>query len=86
LSKLKEYFKNGEIYVISVMGFALWFPGLDQQVGFRLKEKYGSKHIKWTSDAVGNEVEKAYSEAVGKYAFEYNRETMRLLKERGDER
>jgi hypothetical protein len=62
------------------MGFALYYPGIDQRLGARLAKQYDSKTLKGTSDAIENDVHKAYLVAAGNYASAYNRETIRLLK------
>jgi hypothetical protein len=70
---------NRKIYVLSAMGYALTFPGIDQELGVRLKEQYGAKLLKGTSDAIENDAHKAYLETAGKFASAYNRELVKLL-------
>lgn len=70
--------KNYAIY--SAMGYARYYPGLDQNLAQSIARQYGDTPIPGTTDAICSKAQANSIHSATSFAAVYNREIVRLLK------
>ncbi len=79
----KSRVEVGDVFVLSAMGVGYYYPGISSDEGQKIEKKYSAKPIKDMFDVVKGDLHMAYMDAAAKYASFYNKEVLRLLREKG---
>ena len=72
-------FGRHAVRVYAAMGIGRYYPGLSNEVGTELEERYGGRFLEGTSDVIGGGEQARYVEAATGYGRAYNREMARRL-------
>ena len=79
----KRDFDQGSYEIYSAMGYGLYYPGLDFDVGEAVAKKFGVKHLSGTTDAIRSDDHREFILAAFHFGMQYNQVKMKLLKDSG---